>query len=536
MIFNHIFSRADEEIVQKILGRDSLRLINLIFSRVSLAQLRQFIILLHSEEGILLSKEFRPFIFDLLKPEEAKNLAILFNKSTSGDLYKNIKAISFNKNSINEQKLLQFFGLEKLPEQIVEEHDSYTNICPNYSLFPYQRQAVSEILKKINTEQPRVILHMPTGSGKTRTAMHIICNHLNRTNKGLVIWLAYSEELCEQAATEFETAWKSLGNRNIDIYRFWKDYEIEPAKLTEGFLVAGFSKIFSRIRNSIEFIDILSRKATFVIIDEAHQAIADTYSLILESLTVQNPTKGLLGLTATPGRTYNDICLDEELAKFFYRQKVMLNIEGYTNPVDYLVDNEYLAKVEFKSLFYEKGFDITERDEKAINENLDVPEYLMKKLAEDDKRTLAIISALDKLIKEEKHTRIIVFTSTVEHSEILASILNLKEIRSYSITSKTNDYNRRRYIENYKSSMEEPIVLCNYGVLTTGFDAPKTSAAIVARPTKSLVLYSQMVGRAIRGKKAGGNSFAKILTVVDFELPGFKSVQQAFTNWEDVYN
>jgi hypothetical protein len=45
-----------------------------------------------------------------------------------------------------------------------------------------------------------------------------------------------------------------------------------------------------------------------------------------------------------------------------------------------------------------------------------------------------------------------------------------------------------------------------------------------------------MVGRAIRGKKAGGNSFAKILPVVDFDLPGFKSVQQAFTNWEDVYN
>lgn len=79
------------------------------------------------------------------------------------------------------------------------------------------------------------------------------------------------------------------------------------------------------------------------------------------------------------------------------------------------------------------------------------------------------------------------------------------------------------------------MVLCNYGVLTTGFDAPATSAVLIARPTKSLVLYSQMVGRGIRGPLAGGNSDAEIVTVVDNNLPGFGSVASAFTNWEDVW-
>jgi superfamily II DNA or RNA helicase len=79
------------------------------------------------------------------------------------------------------------------------------------------------------------------------------------------------------------------------------------------------------------------------------------------------------------------------------------------------------------------------------------------------------------------------------------------------------------------------MVLCNYGVLTAGFDAPQTSAAIIARPTKSLVLYSQMVGRATRGPRAGGHSDAEIVTVVDTTLPGFGEMIDAFRNWEDVW-
>ena len=67
------------------------------------------------------------------------------------------------------------------------------------------------------------------------------------------------------------------------------------------------------------------------------------------------------------------------------------------------------------------------------------------------------------------------------------------------------------------------------------FDAPRTSAAVIARPTKSLVLYSQMLGRALRGPLAGGNDQAEIITVVDTELPGFRDPAETFFNWEDVW-
>ena len=79
------------------------------------------------------------------------------------------------------------------------------------------------------------------------------------------------------------------------------------------------------------------------------------------------------------------------------------------------------------------------------------------------------------------------------------------------------------------------MVIFNYGVLTAGFDAPRTRCVIIARPTTSLVLYSQMAGRAMRGPRAGGNSRAEIFTVVDTNLPGFGSVTEAFTNWEELW-
>jgi superfamily II DNA or RNA helicase len=117
-----------------------------------------------------------------------------------------------------------------------------------------------------------------------------------------------------------------------------------------------------------------------------------------------------------------------------------------------------------------------------------------------------------------------------------SAILSIRGIDARVVTGETNANTRRRHIDAYKSPTNKPIVLCNFGVLTTGFDAPHTSAAIIGRPTRSLVLYSQMVGRATRGPKAGGNSQCEISTVVDISLPGFGSMEQAFTNWEDVWN
>jgi superfamily II DNA or RNA helicase len=374
---------------------------------------------------------------------------------------------------------------------------------------------------------------MPTGAGKTRTAMNIIADHLRQNEPTVVVWLAHSEELCEQAASEFETAWSFLGNRPIHIWRFWGDRTLRTACLQDGILIAGLSKTYNAARSDMSFIVELARHTSLVIIDEAHSAVAETYRLILDALVVQRQKTALLGLTATPGRTWADIRVDEQLAEFFNRQKVTLSMPGYANPIDYLVDHQYLAQVEYRSLFYKSGIELSNADRERIKHQLDIPEDILRLLAEDEMRNLAIITEVEQLAK--RHQRIIVFAATVHHADLLACILSARGHKAASITSRTENHLRAKLIEDFKSDEDDVQILCNFGVLTTGFNAPRTSAALIARPTKSLVLYSQMVGRAIRGPKAGGNAKAEVVTVVDYQLPGFGSVAEAFNNWEDVW-
>ena len=104
------------------------------------------------------------------------------------------------------------------------------------------------------------------------------------------------------------------------------------------------------------------------------------------------------------------------------------------------------------------------------------------------------------------------------------------------VTANTPDEERRAIIGAFRSDSREHMVMFNYGVLTAGFDAPRTRCVIIARPTTSLVLYSQMAGRAMRGPRVGGNPKAEILTVADTNLPGFGSVTDAFTNWEALWS
>ena len=103
---------------------------------------------------------------------------------------------------------------------------------------------------------------------------------------------------------------------------------------------------------------------------------------------------------------------------------------------------------------------------------------------------------------------------------------------AYSIDGTTDDVVRGILINKFRGNTEEAVVLCNYGVLTTGFDAPRTSCVIIGRPTKSVVLYSQMVGRALRGLKVGGNMGADVVTVVDTSLKGFGNVSEGFNFWD----
>jgi superfamily II DNA or RNA helicase len=357
---------------------------------------------------------------------------------------------------------------------------------------------------------------------------------LRAQEPALAIWLAYSEELCEQAASEFERVWDCLGDREVNIHRFWGPRGLDLDQARDGIVVASLSKLYRAAMDRLQVIGTLAGRCSLVVIDEAHQAIAETYRLVLDTLVTQGRTAALLGLTATPGRTWDDIGADEQLAEFFARRKVTLQVAGYANPVDYLVDQGYLARADFRPLLHRSGLRLSEADLRRIQAELDIPASILQRLAEDEQRNLAIVMKAEELAR--RHARLLLFAASIEHAHLLAAVLRARGLGAAAVTGDTPPAERARLIAAYKADSAGPKMLCNYGVLTTGFDAPRTSAAVIARPTKSLVLYSQMVGRAIRGPRVGGNPAAEIVTVIDRDLPGFGSIAQAFTNWEDVWS
>ncbi len=428
-----------------------------------------------------------------------------------------------------------FFGLE--PDELASAARPLPrqSMAGQFGLFAHQRSVVRRTYSKIGSGYGRTLIHMPTGAGKTRTAMHYIARILNESEPCVVAWLASSRELLEQAAETFETAWAALGNRALILHRFWGDYGDEPGDLTDGILVGGLAKLHAwRSRDSTGFLR-LSARTRLIVMDEAHQAVAPTYRAVIEGLADAGQADAVLGLTATPGRTWNDITEDEELARFFGGSKVVLEVEGYDNPVEYLLAEGYLARPEFSKIEYQPDSSPSPEALKRLARLDDYSDDMLEKLAADTGRNLAVIDGVRQLI-DRGHQRIILFAASVGHAEDLAAALSAYGIESLVVTGGTPSGRRSAILKTFKSSAAKPIVVCNFGVLTTGFDAPRTSAAIIARPTKSLVLFSQMVGRATRGTKAGGNATCEILTVHDPSYPGFGDVAEAFFNWEDVWN
>ena len=314
--------------------------------------------------------------------------------------------------------------------------------------------------------------------------------------------------------------------------RFWSDFHPPIDEVTDGIVVAGLAKVHAFGKARKQLWD-LGDRTSMVVFDEAHQAVATTYQDTVETVVTRNPRTPLLGLSATPGRTWADPETDAAVAALFYGNKVTVDFDG-ENPIRRLTDDGYLANVDFSLLNVEPGLKLSDADRVAISTALDIPDMLAARLGEDEQRNLRIVQRLIELA--DTHTRILVFAPSVSNAVLLASLCRGVGLRADAVTGTTDVSNRTRAIQRFRRPDARKRVLINYGVLTTGFDAPAASAALIARPTKSLVLYSQMVGRVIRGPRAGGTERCEIVTVVDTTLPGFGDIAEAFMNWEDVWS
>lgn len=462
---------------------------------------------------------------------------LCLRRETSDNLYTKIGSMTFRRGSKSEKALFRFFEVSLDDEECEETRvdtvvPPVSTVRPSRPLFDHQIAAILDIKSRLAEPGSRVILHMPTGAGKTRMAMRYVADMLVGNPGALVVWLAHSEELCEQAIEEFTNTWKDVGCRDVQVYRFYGSHapDLLACDHRAGLVVAGLAKTYRHAQRHDLFLTTLADRVALVVMDEAHQAIAETYRFMLDSL-VEKHNARLLGLSATPGRTWNNRLKDEELADFFGRNKVTIDADD--SPIDFLVKGGFIARQRTERLVYKDT--LTDYDIAKMGLDVDIPQSVLDKLGEDVTRNIAIVSKIEELIGRG-HTRIIYFATSVSNAKDISLTLHVRHHDSFFIDASTPAGIRNRAIEEYRSDSETPKIMCNFGILTTGFDAPRTTAVLIARPTKSLVLYSQMVGRAIRGPRVGGNKECIVVTVIDTSLPGFDGMVSSFANWEDVWD
>ena len=159
-----------------------------------------------------------------------------------------------------------------------------------------------------------------------------------------------------------------------------------------------------------------------------------------------------------------------------------------------------------------EGRDITLTDPEVqhLQQYNVLPPDAERRLGEDDVRNHMLVNAIRAL---DPTWPVLLFATSVDHAHLMAALLSLRGIAAKAISGNTDAGARRHYVEQFKAGKIR--VLTNYGVLTTGFDAPSVRALVIARPVYSRGLYQQMIGRGLRGPKNGGKDRCLIINVAD---------------------
>jgi DNA repair protein RadD len=415
--------------------------------------------------------------------------------------------------------------IEQESEQLIPAPRS-----PLKLLKDYQFDVFRDAQERSAFNNSRFVIQMPTGSGKTRTAMELIATFLNNAAEGeVVVWLAHSEELCEQAYECFRDVWPHVGQHDIRVVRCWGPSPRLPYTFTErAFFIGGFQKLYSLLStNEIPFSE-LSTRVALVVVDEAHKVLAPTYKQVTKALLGKSTR--VIGLTATPGRSAVDAEQNAALAEFFFNEIVSIN-SGQESVLSFLRRRKILSEVMYEPLLTQLRYELSESDLKYIEQFFDIPPGVLRRIGSDDVRNIEILKRLQQ--ECENRRQIIFFACSVEHSKFICAMLVFLGFSAAHIDGSTSRVRRHSIIEEFKSGKVQ--VICNFGVLSTGFDAPKTDVVFISRPTASIVLYSQMVGRGLRGPAIGGTETCKVIDVKD-NIVGFSNEENVYEYFDDYFN
>ena len=198
-------------------------------------------------------------------------------------------------------------GSEYLPPDrpsIISEE----TINPVSPLYDFQKRVKDQLLRSLYGDKQRVLIHMPTGAGKTRTAIEGIVDYWRTygDKKGYMVWLTDSEELSGQAEESFKKVWGIRGDSSIKIYKLWGDHSLPIITEEGGVIIASLQRLhrmsLSPKNKDFSTLIKIKNRNRLIVVDEAHKSVAPTYMQTIEFICNLENTK-LIGLTATPGRT-----------------------------------------------------------------------------------------------------------------------------------------------------------------------------------------------------------------------------------------
>ena len=342
----------------------------------------------------------------------------------------------------------------------------------SYKLRPYQQEAVERtVLHFRKTNAPAVIV-LPTGAGKS-----LVIAELARIAKQKILVLAHVKELVEQNAQKYKS--------------FGLEASIFSAGLQEK--SPNHQVTFASVQSLSRNLNKLNEHYSLLIIDECHRVNGDKksqYGKVINTLKEYNPQLKVLGLTATPYRLGMGWIYHHH-----YHGFVKGNKESpfknciFELPLRYMIKHNYLtppnevdaaiSHYDFSSLATNAFGQYTTDDMNALLKN-------------SERATQAILKQV--IQYSETRQGVMIFAATVMHAQEILTYLPAEQ--SALITGDTPNVERDKLINQFKQKNIKYLV--NISVLTTGFDAPHVDFIAILRPTESVSLYQQIVGRGLR--------------------------------------
>ena len=390
-----------------------------------------------------------------------------------------------------------------------------------YRLRDYQKKSCEELLAKIREYERPLLLVMPTGTGKTRTAIALCLELLHIKIISNVVWVAHRCELLDQAkVTLFLCCYLDHG-RTEEEYK----EDRKAGKCQEYDEMKSFSFSMSGdFKNELEEI----YETTLVVYDEAHHCVPKNSTYCLDD--VKNINARILGLTATPFRTDNDVPFvwdfikkpDEDYQRAMEQTEYSI-VEKITISVAIL--NGYLCRFQIFGIKDLLG-DIYTEWKNGNTGDISWRDYYHGKLVN------TIVSIIrDKSIADNNNNnnrsrprngKILIFTKRASglYNELKGNDLlcenrtgmglllsNDYEYRSYDKNGCANDgigtnpEDRSRIVRLFSTNDDEEesiSVLINNAILTEGFDEPKVTDIILMYDTSSSIRMTQIIGRGLR--------------------------------------